>query len=43
MSGSGATCFGLFAPGEAPLAAARAVPSGWWAWGGGFTEGARTA
>ena len=43
MSGSGATCFGLFAPGEAPLAAARAVPPGWWAWGGGFTEGARTA
>ncbi len=43
MSGSGATCFGLFAPGEAPLAATRAVPSGWWAWGGGFTEGARNA
>ena len=43
MSGSGATCFGLFAPGEAPLAAARAAPAGWWAWGGGFTEGARTA
>ena len=43
MSGSGATCFGLFAPGEAPLAAARAAPAGWWAWGGGFTEGTRTA
>ncbi len=43
MSGSGATCFGLFAPGGAPLAAAREAPPGWWVWGGGFTEGLRTA
>ena len=34
MSGSGATCFGLFAtPGEAARAAA-ALPAGWWRWGG---------
>jgi 4-diphosphocytidyl-2-C-methyl-D-erythritol kinase len=43
MSGSGATCFGLFAPGDAPLVAARAAPPAWWVWGGGFTEGLRTA
>ena len=34
MSGSGATCFGLFAPGPAAEATARRVPPGWWAWGG---------
>ena len=34
MSGSGATCFGLFAPGPAAAAVAAAVPSPWWAWGG---------
>lgn len=35
MSGSGATCFALFAiPGEAARAA-RDAPAGWWAWGGG--------
>ncbi len=39
MSGSGATCFGLFAdPGAASLAAARCPPE-WWAWGGGLAEG----
>jgi len=36
MSGSGATCFGLFeSPAEAAAAAARLRP-GWWAWGGGL-------
>ena len=34
MSGSGATCFGLFADAGAAAAAAAAVPSGWWGWGG---------
>lgn len=34
MSGSGATCFGLFAsPAEARAAAAR-LPGSWWRWGG---------
>ncbi len=35
MSGSGATCFGIFADGEAARAAARRITrDGWWAWGG---------
>jgi 4-diphosphocytidyl-2-C-methyl-D-erythritol kinase len=35
MSGSGATCFGLFAsPAEAETAAAAAARPGWWTWGG---------
>ena len=38
MSGSGATCFGIFA---SPEAAANAAPAlarpGWWIWGGGVT------
>ena len=35
MSGSGATCFGLFDdPAVAASAAADGVPPGWWAWGG---------
>jgi 4-diphosphocytidyl-2-C-methyl-D-erythritol kinase len=35
MSGSGATCFGLFdSPTAAATAAARLVRPGWWAWGG---------
>lgn len=33
MSGSGATCFGLFDTPELATAAAR-PPQGWWAWGG---------
>ena len=33
MSGSGATCFGLFDT-EAGAAAAAVAPPGWWAWGG---------
>jgi 4-diphosphocytidyl-2-C-methyl-D-erythritol kinase len=40
MSGSGATCFGLF---DAPSVAAEAVRylrgSGWWCWGGGLHAG----
>ena len=37
MSGSGATCFGLFAtPEAARRAAAQVARSGWWAWGGGL-------
>lgn len=43
MSGSGATCFGLFREGEVAAAVARNVPPGWWAWGGGFTDGAPSA
>lgn len=48
MSGSGATCFGLFADGAGAGAAATAVPPSWWAWGGlcareGFTDGGRSA
>jgi 4-diphosphocytidyl-2-C-methyl-D-erythritol kinase len=39
MSGSGATCFALFAtPQEAEAAAARIQPPGWWRWGGGLYE-----
>ncbi|UFN51439.1 4-(cytidine 5'-diphospho)-2-C-methyl-D-erythritol kinase [Roseomonas sp. OT10] len=39
MSGSGATCFGLFAsPAEAEAAAMR-LPAGWWRWGGGLAGG----
>lgn len=35
MSGSGATCFGLFpTPDAAEIAAARLSRPGWWAWGG---------
>lgn len=39
MSGSGATCFALFATPEAAAAAAKCLPDTWWRWGGGFTEG----
>jgi 4-diphosphocytidyl-2-C-methyl-D-erythritol kinase len=34
MSGSGATCFALFADAEAAAAAARQFGRPWWAWGG---------
>jgi 4-diphosphocytidyl-2-C-methyl-D-erythritol kinase len=34
MSGSGATCFGLFATPVEAEAAAAALPDGWWRWGG---------
>ncbi|MBV8615739.1 MAG: 4-(cytidine 5'-diphospho)-2-C-methyl-D-erythritol kinase [Acetobacteraceae bacterium] len=37
MSGSGATCFGLFAtPGQARAAADALERPGWWSWGGGL-------
>jgi 4-diphosphocytidyl-2-C-methyl-D-erythritol kinase len=37
MSGSGATCFALFAdPEAAAAAAARLRPEAWWRWGGGL-------
>jgi 4-diphosphocytidyl-2-C-methyl-D-erythritol kinase len=37
MSGSGATCFGLFASAEAGRRAASGIARpGWWAWGGGM-------
>ncbi|MCQ4162296.1 4-(cytidine 5'-diphospho)-2-C-methyl-D-erythritol kinase [Roseomonas sp. GC11] len=39
MSGSGATCFGLFPTPEAAHAHAARLPNSWWRWGGGFTTG----
>lgn len=36
MSGSGASCFGLFDSPAAAAAAAAALPGGWWRWGGGL-------
>jgi 4-diphosphocytidyl-2-C-methyl-D-erythritol kinase len=40
MSGSGATCFGIFAtPSEAKGAAALGRIAGWWAWGGAPLSG----
>jgi 4-diphosphocytidyl-2-C-methyl-D-erythritol kinase len=42
MSGSGATCFGLFdTEAEAIAAASRLNRSGWWVWGGGFHRAPR--
>lgn len=39
MSGSGATCFGLFASAEqARTVAGTLVRPGWWVWGGGFAD-----
>ena len=43
MSGSGATCFGLFPDGRAASAVADKAPPPWWAWGGGFTDRPRSA
>ena len=43
MSGSGATCFGVFWDGSAALAVADRAPRPWWAWGGGFTDRPRSA
>jgi 4-diphosphocytidyl-2-C-methyl-D-erythritol kinase len=34
MSGSGATCFGIFATAEAASTAAAGLPREWWRWGG---------
>ncbi len=39
MSGSGATCFGLFADEAEAVRAAGAAPPGWWNWGGGLAAG----
>ena len=40
MSGSGATCFGLYADAAVARRAAEAVArSGWWVWGGGIEGG----
>jgi 4-diphosphocytidyl-2-C-methyl-D-erythritol kinase len=40
MSGSGATCFGLFAAPEAAQAAARSIGHDrWWVWGGPLFAG----
>ena len=36
MSGSGATCFGLFADPATAASAAGLLPEGWWRWGGGL-------
>ena len=36
MSGSGATCFGIFADPAAAARAAAALPRSWWRWGGGL-------
>jgi 4-diphosphocytidyl-2-C-methyl-D-erythritol kinase len=36
MSGSGATCFGLFPDPAGAAAAAAALPPAWWRWGGGL-------
>ncbi len=38
MSGSGATCFGVFRDADVALAVADRAPPPWWAWGGGFTD-----
>jgi 4-diphosphocytidyl-2-C-methyl-D-erythritol kinase len=39
MSGSGATCFGLFPdPAAARIAARAIVRDGWWVWGGGLVD-----
>ena len=43
MSGSGATCFGLFRDAAAASATAGRAPPPWWAWGGGFTDGPSSA
>jgi 4-diphosphocytidyl-2-C-methyl-D-erythritol kinase len=39
MSGSGATCLGIFHNGPAAEAAATALPAAWWRWGGGLRAG----
>ena len=44
MSGSGATCFALFATAaDAAVAAARLKATGWWSWGGGLHQPATPA
>ncbi len=39
MSGSGATCFGLFEDAASAQAVAADAPDAWWSWGGGLHEG----
>ena len=39
MSGSGATCFGVFADAAEASAAAVGAPAPWWSWGGGLHAG----
>ncbi|WP_309228542.1 4-(cytidine 5'-diphospho)-2-C-methyl-D-erythritol kinase [Roseomonas sp. KE2513] len=39
MSGSGATCFAVFADGERAARAAEALPAAWWRWGGAARGG----
>ena len=39
MSGSGATCFGLFADGALAAAVAASAPAAWWCWGGPLEQG----
>ncbi len=41
MSGSGATCFGVFATMEEARAAATRLPDGWWRQGGGLAPAVR--
>ncbi|WP_431284998.1 4-(cytidine 5'-diphospho)-2-C-methyl-D-erythritol kinase [Humitalea sp. 24SJ18S-53] len=41
MSGSGATCFGVFADPAAARDAAGLLPKNWWSWGGGLHEAGR--
>jgi 4-diphosphocytidyl-2-C-methyl-D-erythritol kinase len=36
MSGSGATCFGIFPNAASAASAAAALPPAWWCWGGGL-------
>jgi len=36
MSGSGATCFGIFPNVASAASAAAALPPAWWCWGGGL-------
>lgn len=40
MSGSGATCFGVFATPDLAAAVAARAPASWWAWGGALSGGA---
>ncbi|HEY8611327.1 MAG TPA: 4-(cytidine 5'-diphospho)-2-C-methyl-D-erythritol kinase [Roseomonas sp.] len=40
MSGSGATCFAVFADAEVAARAAGTLPAAWWRWGGGVHAGA---
>ncbi|MBO1073516.1 4-(cytidine 5'-diphospho)-2-C-methyl-D-erythritol kinase [Roseomonas marmotae] len=43
MSGSGATCFGLFPSASQAAHAAELLPKAWWRWGGGLYDPGRAA